>query len=131
MQSIDEPLRLSLTWPEAVAQVEAALAAEGFGIITRVDVSATFKQKLGLDFRPYVILGACNPGFAHRALSTAPEMGVMLPCNVVVEQHDASSSLVRFQQPSRMVSNDSPEHLRLLAEEVESRLSRAAAALVS
>jgi uncharacterized protein (DUF302 family) len=86
----------------AIARVEAALKAEGFGILTRIDVKATLKEKIDADFRPYTILGACNPPLAHRALEANPAVGLMLPCNVTVEQREGGS-LVRIVDPEAMM----------------------------
>ena len=95
---------LKVSYDQALIAVTDALKAEGFGILTRIDVQATFKEKLGADFRPYTILGACNPPLSHRALSAEPEVGLMLPCNVTVESDDAGSSIVRIANPDAMLT---------------------------
>ncbi len=89
---------------QAVETTIAALRTQGFGILTRVDVKATFKEKLGADFRPYVILGACNPPLAHKSLTLDPWIGLLLPCNVTVEEAPGGgSSTVRLTNPAMMV----------------------------
>src|SRR6187200_1391761 len=79
---------VSLSFPDAVARVEAVLKDEGFGIISRIDIQAALQDKIGVDFRPYLILGACNPKLAYEALTLEDKIGTMLPCNVIVQQHD-------------------------------------------
>jgi uncharacterized protein (DUF302 family) len=96
-------ITLSQPFDQAIETVTAALKTEGFGVLTRIDVQATMKEKLGADFRPYVILGACNPGLAHKALSHAPEVGLLLPCNVTVEENAPGQALVRIVNPATMV----------------------------
>ena len=86
-----------------VEQVTAALKAEGFGVLTTIDVKATLKEKLDEDFRPYTILGACNPPLAHRALSNQPLVGLMLPCNVTVEQVEDGKVRVSIVNPDAML----------------------------
>ena len=81
----------------------AALKVEGFGVLTRIDVKATLKEKIGADFRPYAILGACNPPLAHRALSADAQAGLMLPCNVTVEAAPQGGSVVRIANPEMMI----------------------------
>jgi len=89
---------------QVIEQVTAALKEQGFGILTRIDVDKTLKTKIDVDFRPYVILGACNPALAHRALSARPEVGLMLPCNVTVEQETAGECVVKFIDPKAMMT---------------------------
>lgn len=95
-------VRLDAPFDEAVEQVTKALGNHGFGILTRIDVKETLKKKIEVDFRPYAILGACNPGLAHRALSSNAEVGLMLPCNVTVEEVDGGS-VVRIADPQVML----------------------------
>ena len=96
--------RIRAPFEEAVERVTDALREQGFGILTRIDVRKTLKEKLGEDFRDYVILGACNPHLAHRALSAQPEVGLMLPCNVTVEQEPDGSARVRIADPEIMLT---------------------------
>jgi uncharacterized protein (DUF302 family) len=90
---------VALSWEDAIERVTAVLASKGFGVLTRIDVAATLKKKLDVDFRPYVILGACNPKFAYRALGEEPNIGAMLPCNVVVQRQDDGSVNVSAVDP--------------------------------
>ncbi len=112
----------------ARARVTEALKAEGFGILTEIDVSATLKKKIDVDFRPYLILGACNPKLAHRALEAEPSIGLMLPCNVVLEAVDGGVK-VSMQDPDAMFGVVDNPGLRPVATEARERLSRALAAL--
>lgn len=91
------------SYNEAVGLVTEALKSEGFGVLTEIDVKATLKKKLDIEFRPYVILGACNPPLAFQALSTQPEVGMMLPCNVTVEASDNGGSIIRILDPKMMM----------------------------
>ena len=116
------------SYDEAIARVESALKDQGFGILTRIDVRQTLKEKIDVDFRPYVILGACNPGLAHRALSADDNVGLLLPCNVVVAETDEGAE-VAFANPKSMLDiADSPE-VRPVADEAEKLLRRACDAL--
>lgn len=90
---------LPLPFNEAVARAEAALKEQGFGVISRIDIQAALKEKIGVDFRPYLILGACNPALAHEALKLEDKVGTMLPCNVVVQELDAGRSEVAAIDP--------------------------------
>ena len=111
-----------LSFTEAVARVREQLAAEGFGVLCEIDVQATLKQKLGVDREAYLILGACNPALAHRALEAEPELGVLLPCNVVIYQEDGQTRIaaVDAEQMLSIVGND---ELAPTASEVRRRLA--------
>jgi uncharacterized protein (DUF302 family) len=108
--------------------VEAALKAEGFGVITEIDVAAVMKAKLGLDRSPYLILGACNPDLAHRALEIDPSVGALLPCNVVIRSEGDGSVVEAIDPVEAMHIAESPL-LRVVAIEARSRLARALSAL--
>ncbi len=112
-----------LSFDDAIARATELLAEQGFGLLTEIDVKATFKKKLDVDFKPYKILGACNPPFAHRALEAEPHVGVLLPCNVVV--WDAGDHrVVTAMEPAIM--SDIVEHPEIaqVAGEVSARLHR-------
>jgi len=118
---------LALPFDAAIERVTEALKQEGFGVLTRIDVHSTLKQKVGVDFRPYAILGACNPQLAHRALSARGEVGLMLPCNVTVESAGEISSLVRIADPAMMMTVGqlgSDPALREVGAEAQARLLR-------
>ncbi|HHH41697.1 MAG TPA: DUF302 domain-containing protein [Chloroflexi bacterium] len=115
---------LSLPYEQAVEEVTAALKKEGFGILTEIDVKATLKQKLDADFRRYVILGACNPPLAHQALQTELEIGLLLPCNVIVYEADGGST-VAIVDPVVMMSVVGNPDLEPVALEARTRLQRA------
>jgi len=116
-------VRLELPYEEAVERTKAALQEEGFGVLTEIDVKATLKQKLNADFRKYVILGACNPPLAHRALQAELEIGLLLPCNVIVyEQGDGV--VVSAIDPERAMSVVENPALQEVAETVKAKLHR-------
>jgi len=120
--------RLSLPYETAVEKVTEALKEEGFGVLTEIDVKATLKKKLDADFRRYVILGACNPPLAHRALSTELDVGLLLPCNVIVYE-DGEGSVVSAADPGAMMEIAGNPDLSSIAEEARERLERAIASL--
>jgi uncharacterized protein (DUF302 family) len=109
---------------QVVARAETALASEGFGVLTRIDVQATLREKLGEETAPYVILGACNPPLAHRALSHEPEVGVFLPCNVVVRAEPDGKCVVQAMNAGVMAEFFEAPELGEVAREVMARLKR-------
>jgi uncharacterized protein (DUF302 family) len=118
-------------YDEAIEDVTTALKAEGFGILTRIDLDRALKEKLGVDFRPYAILGACNPTLAHQAVSTRPDVGLMLPCNVTVEAAPSGGVTVRIADPEVMMDlgEVGDPRLQSVAAEAHERLSRVARSL--
>jgi len=108
----------------AINQVADALKMEGFGVLTEIDVKATLKKKLNVDFKKYKILGACNPPLAHRALSNEPLIGLLLPCNVVVREDDAGSVEVSVINPREMFKVVENAELADIAGEVDAKLKR-------
>lgn len=111
------------TFEEVLARLPDLLKAEGFGVLTQIDVKETLKQKIGAEFRKYRILGACNPQLAHQALSRFTDVGVFLPCNVVVYEDDGGHAVVVAVDPLQTIASQLPE-LAPLAGEVQSRLAR-------
>lgn len=118
---------LKMSYDAAIQQVTAALKTEGFGVLTHIDVKATLKEKLGVDFHPYAILGACNPPLAHRSLSLEPLAGLMLPCNVTVEEITPGNAIIRIANPEMMMTvgdlHDNPGLVEV-AKEARDRLER-------
>jgi len=121
---------LNMDYETALEKVTAALKEQGFGVLTEIDVKATLKQKLDVDVPRYKILGACNPPLAHRALSTEPEIGLLLPCNVVVQEGETpESSVVMAIDPLTMMQFSGNLTLQGVAEEAAERLQKALNAL--
>ena len=128
MRDIGFQVRLNTSFDEALSRVTAALKEEGFGVLTTIDAKETFKQKLNVDFRRYIILGACNPSLAHRALNADLDVGLLLPCNVIVYEQD-SGAAVSLVDPLVMlgvmanpavepIANEAREKLRRVAEKL-------------
>lgn len=114
---------------DAITQVTEALQKEGFGILTEIDVQGTFKKKLDVDFRKYKILGACNPVLAHKALQAEPQIGLMLPCNVVVQESEGGETIVSIANPKAMFEIADSPPLKTVAEEADERLRRVIGAM--
>ena len=115
---------LNTPYEEAIKRATAALKEEGFGVLTEIDVKATLKKKLDADFRRYVILGACNPNLAYQALQNELEIGLLLPCNVIVYETDEGQSVVSIVNPISMLGVVENEDLKSVANEAEARLTR-------
>ena len=132
-ESLAFEVDLNQPYEAAMDSVVAALKVEGFGVLTKIDVPATFAEKLGVEFHPYAILGTCNPALAHRALSHDGRAGLMLPCTLTVEAADDKSSIVRIVDPAGMllvVGMDQDPVLSEVAGEARARLRRVALALM-
>lgn len=124
-------VRIQASFDEAIETVTAALKEEGFGVLTQIDVQSTLKEKLGETFRPYMILGACNPPLAHRALSSDPLVGVMLPCNVTIEETNGEI-LVSLANPEGLLTAGSMGEnptMKDIAREATERIERVASHL--
>lgn len=112
------------TFDEAIDYVTAELKKEGFGVLTEIDVTATLKKKIDVDFKKYTILGACNPKLAHQALQSEDKIGVFLPCNVIVEEHDNGEVEVSAVDPIASMSSVKNDSLGGIAQEVQEKLRR-------
>jgi uncharacterized protein (DUF302 family) len=124
-------VKVDSDFDEALAATREHLSAEGFGVLTEIDLAATLKNKLGVDVPPQVILGACRPPLAHAALQKEPSVGLLLPCNVVVRSLEPGRTLVEAVDPGMMVTLTGNEALQQVAAEARDRLDRALAALSS
>jgi uncharacterized protein (DUF302 family) len=120
---------VAMAYDEAVRRATEALAKEGFGVLTEIDVAATLKKKLGKEMPPYKILGACNPQFAHRALKAEPQIGALLPCNVVVRVDSGGKTVVEIMDPRAVLQLVGRPEIAAIAGEVRARLERVLAAL--
>jgi uncharacterized protein (DUF302 family) len=115
---------LDTSYEDAISKVTDALKEEGFGVLTEIDVKSTLKKKLNVDFRKYVILGACNPPYAHRTLQTDLDVGLLLPCNVIVYETDDKKAYVSALNPVSALEVIKNKELRKIAEEVSKKLER-------
>jgi uncharacterized protein (DUF302 family) len=120
---------VDLGFDEAIDKVTAILQTEGFGVLSDIDVAAKLKEKLGKDMPPYRILGACNPPLAHKAVAAVPDIGLLLPCNVLVREDDAGTVHVSFMDPEAVLSLVENPGVVPLAREVKKRLVRVLDAL--
>ena len=120
---------LNTPYEQAIEKVTAALKAEGFGVLTNIDMKATLKQKLDVDFRKYIILGACNPVLANEALAEELEVGLLLPCNVIVYENKQGGSTVSIVDPIAMLGVVVNPALDTVADEARARLQRVAQAI--
>ncbi len=131
VQSIGKKVRLTTDFDSAYTRTVEALKAEGYGVLTEIDVRETMKKKLGVEFPPYKILGACNPALAHRALTAVPEVGLLLPCNINVRQLEDGDIEVALVDPLSMLGIVSAPELQLVADEAAARLKRVRQALAA
>ncbi len=116
---------VALSFPEAVDRIKSVLGEQGFGILSEIDVAAKFKEKLGIDYRPYLILGACNPKLAHQALGIEIDLGVLLPCNVIVYVDEAGQTILVAMDPAKAMRVVGNPALDEVAKEVRRRLGLA------
>ncbi len=121
--------KVQTSYEQTVKLATEALAKEGFGVLTEIDVAATLKKKLGKDMPPYRILGACNPQFAHQAIEAEPEIGALLPCNVVVRVDAAGATVVEIMDPNAVLQLVDRPEVSAIAAQVRERLVRVLAAL--
>jgi len=129
-QSYGFDVTLEMPFDAALARTKEALKGEGFGVLTEIDVRETLKQKIGVAFERYLILGACNPHLAYRALQAEHDLGLLLPCNVIVHDHDGGTK-VSIVDPAAMLGIVENAALRAVADEARQRLQRVVAALAA
>jgi uncharacterized protein (DUF302 family) len=120
---------VEMDFDAAVERATACLKEQGFGVLAEIDIAAAMKEKLGVEIPPYLILGACNPPLAHRALSAEPDIGVLLPCNVIVRQDEVGAVHVMAMDPIAVLNLVDGDEIEEIAGEVRSRLGEALAAL--
>jgi uncharacterized protein (DUF302 family) len=120
---------VALPYEAAIEKTKAALKEEGFGVLTEIDIKTTLKEKIDVDFEPYVILGACNPQLAHRALQAEHEIGLLLPCNVIVHAHGEGQTSVAVMDPQAALGIVGNDAIGPIATEARERLERAIASL--
>ena len=124
MSSFGIQKTLDIDFDDALAKIPEALKAEGFGVLTEIDVTATLKQKIDVDFRRYRILGACNPPFAHQALTHSLDVGMLMPCNVIVYETDEGQTRVSAVDPMQTMAAQGDADIAPLAEAVREKLQR-------
>ena len=112
------------SFEDAISKVTEALKTEGFGVLTEIDVKATLKKKIDVDRRPYTILGACNPVLANQAINADPDIGLLLPCNVLVREEDDGSITVAFMDPASVLGLVEVDGIEALAAQVKEKLER-------
>lgn len=117
-------VQMSCGFDEAISKVTEALASEGFGVLTEIDVKATLKKKIDVDRKPYTILGACNPKLANQAINAEPDIGLLLPCNVLVREEDNGAITVAFMDPAAVLSLVEQDGVRELAGQVRAKLEK-------
>jgi uncharacterized protein (DUF302 family) len=117
-------IQMSCDFDEAINRVTEALKSEGFGVLTEIDVKATLKKKINVDRKPYTILGACNPELANQAINADPDIGLLLPCNVLVREEDDGKITVAFMDPAAVLGLVEQEGVRELAGQVRAKLEK-------
>lgn len=124
MSNYNMKKKVDLDYEDAIEKVKAELKKEGFGVLSEIDMKQTFKDKIGKDFNEYVILGACNPKFAYEALQLEEEIGILLPCNMIVYTSDSGDTTVAAINPLEVMNLSDNEDVKELAKEIRERLER-------